>query len=286
MSTSSEYCVWVAMKQRCTNPNHMHYGRYGGRGIKFDPRWNSFENFYIDMGPRPKGHTLDRIDNDGGYNKDNCQWVTRKTQARNRTNNRVIEFNGESKTVAEWAEALSIKPGTLLGRLNNHNWDVDKALTEAVAARTKDDTNTLNRGDTYEWNGECHTLSEWSRKLDIPIGTLYSRVRFGYSLDDVFTKKEFAFRCLTHKGETKPLSEWATEYGLYPQKVRERLSLGWSVEEALTGRDRSTAPITQLTWNGETKPLVDWAKELGMSKQKLNARIKRGWSVERALTTP
>jgi hypothetical protein len=79
------YRTWLGMIQRCTNPQATHFHRYGGRGIKVCERWEKFENFLADMSPRPANKTLDRINNDGNYEPANCQWVTRKQQAQNRT---------------------------------------------------------------------------------------------------------------------------------------------------------------------------------------------------------
>ncbi len=92
MDGTKIYYVWSSMKKRCLNVNHKAYHRYGGRGITVCDRWiGSFESFYADMGDKPDGYQLDRIDNNKGYHKDNCRWVPPKLNARNRSDNKLDE---------------------------------------------------------------------------------------------------------------------------------------------------------------------------------------------------
>jgi hypothetical protein len=119
------------MHQRCTNPHSQMWERYGARGISVDPRWNDFETFARDMGPRPPRHTLERRNNDGNYCPENCYWATYFEQARNTSRSRTLTFNGETKTVTEWALVTGIHKATIGARLRNGK-TVEEALTVPV----------------------------------------------------------------------------------------------------------------------------------------------------------
>lgn len=130
MASSRIYSIWRVMLDRCKNPNNPSYADYGGRGIAVSEEWKDFETFYADMGSRPKGYSLDRIDNDKGYSKDNCKWSTYRDQLNNRRNNRMLEFRGEVKTFGEWAVVTGIGWHTIRSRIDRYGWSVERALTE------------------------------------------------------------------------------------------------------------------------------------------------------------
>lgn len=127
MARSSEHNIWKTMISRCGNPNNKSYHRYGGRGIAVCDRWKIYENFYADMGPRPRGRTIERINNDVGYCPDNCRWASSVDQGNNKTNNRWITVGDETLTAAQWARRVGIRSGTIRARLDK-GWSPDRAV--------------------------------------------------------------------------------------------------------------------------------------------------------------
>lgn len=126
---SSEYSIWRSMISRCTNSNNGGFNHYGGRGIKVSKRWQKFENFLHDMGLRPDGMSLDRIDVNGSYCRENCRWSTAKEQANNTRRNILVTAFGKTQTLAQWSEEVNIKYNVLWFRLVKFNWPPEKALT-------------------------------------------------------------------------------------------------------------------------------------------------------------
>ncbi len=131
------YRIWDAMIQRCTNKNNKKFHHYGGRGIVVDEKWKNFQNFYRDMFPSwVEGLTLDRIDNDKGYNKQNCRWVTMLQQNRNKRNNRFATFDGKTMCVKEWCIELQLNYDTICTRIKRGR-SPEEALFNFVAKYPK-----------------------------------------------------------------------------------------------------------------------------------------------------
>jgi hypothetical protein len=132
MVDTPEYQSWLNMKARCDNPEAKGYHNYGGRGITYCEEWKEFKNFIEDMGPKPHPElTIERLDNNGPYSKNNCIWESRKTQANNRRDNIRITYEGETRTLTEWAREFNISKGALRTRIKN-GWDIEEAFTKPV----------------------------------------------------------------------------------------------------------------------------------------------------------
>jgi hypothetical protein len=131
-SRTPEWLAWKSMRERCTRESHPAYSRYGGRGIGVCASWWSFDNFLADMGLRPSDkHSLERKDNNAGYEPGNCTWATAREQNRNQRTNRAYTVNGETKLLAEWAEALGTRSATIWNRMID-GWSIEAACTTPV----------------------------------------------------------------------------------------------------------------------------------------------------------
>lgn len=137
MSKTRIFNIWAGMRKRCLNPKCKAYKNYGGRGIKIDPRWDSFENFYEDVHESYADNlSLDRYpDINGDYGPSNFRWATQKTQNNNRRTNVHVELDGESKTLAEWSNISGVHPTVIKYRLKN-NWSVREAIFKATPKGT------------------------------------------------------------------------------------------------------------------------------------------------------
>ena len=124
----SSRTAWGQMLARCYDPKNHKYSRYGGRGIRVCDRWICFRLFLEDMGERPKDMTLNRIDNDGDYSPENCEWATHKQQAQNRSGNRLLTFKEKTMCISQWAREVGMSRESISNRLKN-GWSIEDALT-------------------------------------------------------------------------------------------------------------------------------------------------------------
>ena len=127
---SLEHAAWLEMRKRCLSKSSHAFNDYGGRGIRICDRWQSFNAFLEDMGRKPScHHSLDRIDNNGNYEPENCRWATQLEQARNKRNSIRLPFEGESLPIGEVAERIGITRTALWKRIFLRGWPVERAIS-------------------------------------------------------------------------------------------------------------------------------------------------------------
>ena len=173
------YMTHYNMMRRCYNPDAEDYPNYGGRGIEVCPGWHDIAAFIAwieaNLGPRPDGCTLDRIDNDGNYQAGNVKWSTAAEQGRKRHSSHLLSLNGETKCITEWSETVGINRSTIYTRLQR-GWSVERALTMSTR-----NTRLLTL------DGETKSLAEWSRDIGIDRTTIRDRLRLGWSVERALT---------------------------------------------------------------------------------------------------
>lgn len=157
---STTYRSWKSMKQRCNDNKDSSFSSYGGRGITVCGRWNSFENFLIDMGERPENTTLDRINNNGNYNKENCRWATPLQQSTNRKNNINLTYKNETKTLSEWCKEYNVLYNIAHYRLLNGMKFEDIFINnEKRDINNEEIPNERNEGICFLWD-EDYSMQE------------------------------------------------------------------------------------------------------------------------------
>lgn len=185
---SRTYSTWENMWNRCRPGNKQNINGRPYHGISVCDRWKSFENFFADMGERPIGASIDRIDVNRGYEPGNCRWANRRDQTLNRAKTHWIEFNGERLCRKDWAARLGISQQSLLLRLKG-GWPLERALTEK---RTSKPTSF------YTLNGETLSVHQWAKRLGITANAIQQRIKAGMPLAQALTLKKRSFTSRTY----------------------------------------------------------------------------------------
>lgn len=180
------YKTWESMKARCYNPNDGKYKKYGGRGIKVCDEWlgkDGAKNFAewayangFDENKHQREQSIDRIDVNGNYEPKNCRFTNAKVQANNRTNTIILEFQGKSQSLQEWADELGISESTIRWRLNK-GYSTEKALSTKVRKTAS------QRKKYLTYKGNTKIVSEWAKYLGIDSGILYARLKRGWTVE-------------------------------------------------------------------------------------------------------
>lgn len=181
MTNTPEHRIWSQMKSRCSDSSHKSYKDYGGRGIAICDRWKeSFELFFEDMGSRPsKSHSIERVDNEQGYSKENCKWATSSEQNRNKRNNVFVTIAGDTKSLAEWVEHSGISRHTLYGRIKA-GWREEDLLKPLRGSKTL----TIKGTKTITLNGVTKKVGQWAKEAGLGRSTILARINMGWPIDE------------------------------------------------------------------------------------------------------
>ena len=174
-----EYQIWLQMKGRCLNRNNKRYNYYGGRGITVCQEWaESFLKFMEDMGRRPYPKaTLDRIDVNKGYYKENCRWTDWITQSQNRRTAHYLTYKGRTMSMRQWSEETGLPLKRIKSRILQYHWSVEKTL------ETPDGIKANSKIITY--HGRKMKMADWARELNLNYSTLKSMLGRGWTMDRV-----------------------------------------------------------------------------------------------------
>ncbi|PWC10508.1 hypothetical protein [Brenneria corticis] len=175
MTNMPEYRVWTDMRTRCNNPHSTEFENYGGCGISVCAAWDSFSQFYSDMGPRPSSvHTIERRDVNGNYEPSKCCWVTRAEQAANKRNTIRVEVDGRSQRVPELASQAGLTVSGMWLRVKNGAADLGRGS---------------KRNGWLTFNGVTDTYAGWSRRTGIKASTIAMRItKYGWPVQKALTQ--------------------------------------------------------------------------------------------------
>lgn len=191
--------VWRSMIDRCECPTHHAYHRYGGRGITVCLAWHDFATCIADMGARPSGESIERIDNNAGYSPGNCRWASRKEQSFNRENTIYVEYEGVQVSLAELSDRFGVPHGNVLSRVER-GWDVHRALTEPIRSCARGGERQPTVRGVYKYAGNLLTLKELAEHTSFSYNTLYNRiVRSKQTVDQALSKPSRSKR-VQHQG--------------------------------------------------------------------------------------
>lgn len=174
----AEYRIWKGMRARCYSPCNASMGNYQKYHIQVCERWSSFDNFYNDMGDKPKGYSIDRINTEKDYSPENCRWADWSTQAKNRGDFNInITYNNKTQCLKDWAKEYGIKYTTLVARVRRF-----------PTMSFHDIINYLDpRKNKIEWKGKMYTREELCAAYNIPISNFYDRYHKGWPLEKILT---------------------------------------------------------------------------------------------------
>ena len=228
-----EHNVWSGMHLRCKNPKSNSYQFYGGRGIVVCERWNDFFAFVEDMGRRPDGMSLDRIDPEGNYEPSNCRWATNREQSRNKRESVLYEWKGEQRTRKEISDMTDVAYVTLCCRLDE-GMTIDEAIktpkrfgNSSNIGKQNKSINTIAAENDLDRNALARAFKKHDGNIKQAIKTV-KKNQYDQALEIIKVgKKEMT------------IDKWAERLGTSTRIIRQRLRRGMDPEQAVTQKPRS-----------------------------------------------
>ncbi len=278
-----KYATYLSILRRCYDTECKAYQTYHARGVTVAEEWlhavDGYKKFAAHLGPKPSSlHSVDRVDNNRGYEPGNVRWATMKEQMRNTSVNRIIEAFGKKQCVADWAEEFKMVEQVLRGRLWK-GWSPELALTIPVGDSKYSQPHFINLDGMEE---HLHVVA---KRYNISPNTLKSRLAKG--IDTATAIAMVARECrsihITAFGQTKALIVFAKEYGINYRRLYERITVeGLSPEIALTQavKHKSAKPFLAF---GEMRTINAWCKLYNQPRGVITKRLKDGMALEEAL---
>ena len=272
-SETKIYDVWKGMRARCSYPDNPNYEFYGGRGISVCPRWENFENFLADMGEPEPGMSLDRIDNDKGYCKENCKWMSKLDQANNRRNNIAVTIDGVTKSLSQWSRQSGIAYRTILCRLKrgvNPKEAVFTLIKEFESRRTL--VTCKSSSPTYRAWVSMRSRCRSPRDPGYPdYGGRGIKVHEDWEVFDNF------YRDMGERPDGTSLNRINNEGNYEPGNCH------WENQREQIRNRRNTL---RVTIDGVSKSIAEWSEISGVDLRAIKARLRRKWDPRRAVFTP
>lgn len=264
------YGIWLGIKERCHNPRDTAYQFYGEKGISVCNGWrNSFQYFYewSTTNGYKDSLTIDRVNPEGNYEPSNCRWVDFEIQANNKITSQLMEINGETKTLTQWAREFGISPVTVFSRYNKGIRGIELFEVPKKTGSGSPFNITID--------GETKRLSEWSRISGLHHQTIRDRYDNGIRGKELLTERiPRNFEYLVEiDGITKPLKHWECVSNVSYDTLLERYHKGMRGNDLLKEREKLTIKIEI---EGVIKTIDEWSKETGINKSTISSRYQSG----------
>lgn len=285
LTSTRLYGVWQDMRQGCLNPNSKAYKYYGGRGITVCDEWkDDFKAFYdwaMENGYKeeimPSGYnywTIERINNDGNFEPDNCCWANRVAQGNNRQNNHLIEQENEVLTLAQTAKQKGVSRITLGARMSRYGWSTNDSLNTPIGSHKR---------HNLEYQGETLSVSQCSEKFNINANTIYERIRNGLSLQEAVQTPLSKPQKYEYKGKEYGYTEIQKVFGINATTFVNRVKRGMAIEEAI---ETELLIPQKYSYNGVEYTAPEIYKKFGIRADTFRFRLKKGMTVAEAIETP